>query len=80
LVNRGVVFQWEYTEKQDEPPLRRTTSAESSRCTTPVEENPEQPKLEATERPDESRKRKLSQPQTEAGTSKKRPYFVSAEE
>ena len=71
LINRGVIFEWEYIEEQNEPPLRRPTSAGSSRCTTPLKEDPEQPKLEVTERPDLSRKRKLSHSETEAGTSKR---------
>jgi hypothetical protein len=52
LVNRGVIFEWEYTEEQNEPPPRRPTSSGSSRCSTPLKEDPEQPKLEVTERPD----------------------------
>jgi hypothetical protein len=72
LVNRGVIFEWEYTEEQNEPPLRRPTSAGSSRCATPAKEDPEQPNPEATECPELSRERKLSQSETEAGASKKR--------
>jgi hypothetical protein len=71
LVNRGVIFEWEYAEEQNKPLLRRPTSTGSSRCTIPAKEDPEQPNLEATKRPDLSRKQTLLQPETEAGTSKR---------